>query len=81
MILLALLCLTAAQASVFTGRENICNLAECSCSLHTVSCSCSDQSSFQVTTTTSSSSSPSSLASSSSSWLQSCAVLVSKCRV
>ena len=80
MILLALLCLTAAQASVFTGRENICNLEECSCSLHTVSCSCSDQSSFQVTTTTSPSS-PSSLASSSSSWLQFCAVLVSKCRV
>jgi len=46
---LLLLGLTAVQASVFSGRENICNLEECRCSQETrsVTCSCSEHSSFQ----------------------------------
>ena len=35
-------------SSVFSGRENICNLPECDCQLDTVICTCNQDSSFQV---------------------------------
>lgn len=34
-------------SSVFSGRENICNLPECDCQLDTVICTCNQDSSFQ----------------------------------
>ena len=35
-------------SSVYSGRENICNLPECECQLDTVICTCDQDSSFQV---------------------------------
>ena len=47
-ILTVILTLEAVQASVYSGREDICSLEECECHLDTVICTCSQDSGFQV---------------------------------
>lgn len=46
-ILTVILTLEAVQASVYSGREDICSLEECECHLDTVICTCSQDSGFQ----------------------------------
>ena len=48
-ILTVILMLEVMEASVYSGREDICSLEECECQLDTVICTCSQDSSFQVT--------------------------------
>ena len=47
-ILTVIMMLEAVEASVYSGREDICSLEECECQLDTVICTCSQDSSFQV---------------------------------
>ena len=49
-ILTVMLMLEVMEASVYSGREDICSLEECECQLETVICTCTQDSSFQVQT-------------------------------
>ena len=48
MVLVYLVSWDQVVASVYSGRENICNIPECDCQLDTVICTCTQDSSFQV---------------------------------
>ena len=45
---LLLLLVSCTRASVFSGAEDVCSLAECRCSGQEVHCQCGQDSSFQV---------------------------------
>ena len=47
-LVVVVLVVVAARASVYSGREDLCSLEECDCSLDTVTCTCTPSSSFQV---------------------------------
>ena len=46
--LMLVLMVAKVQPSVYSGREDICNLSECDCQTDTVICTCNQDSSFQV---------------------------------
>ena len=48
LVVVVLVVVAAARASVYSGREDLCSLEECDCSLDTVTCTCTPSSSFQV---------------------------------